>query len=32
LAEQVFSDIASSQATQVHHGLMKEKAAGNFPL
>lgn len=31
LAEQVFSDIATSQATQVHHGLMKEKAAGRFP-
>jgi len=31
LAEQVFSDIASSQATQVHDGLMAEKAAGNFP-
>jgi hypothetical protein len=31
LAEQVFSDIASSQASQVHHGLMTEKAAGRFP-
>ncbi len=31
LAEQVFSDIATSQATQVHHGLMAEKAAGRFP-
>jgi hypothetical protein len=31
LAEQVFSDIASSQATQVRYGLMSEKAAGHFP-
>lgn len=31
LAEQVFSDIATSQATQVHYGLMSEKAAGRFP-
>jgi hypothetical protein len=31
LAEQVFSDIATSQATQVHDGLMAEKAAGRFP-
>lgn len=31
LAEQIFSDIATSQATQVRDGLMAEKAAGNFP-
>jgi hypothetical protein len=31
LAEHVFSDIATSQATQVHDGLMAEKGAGRFP-